>query len=58
MKKQATGIRRLLAVAGLIALPVFAWGCGQTAPTGVDVGSIQQQQAGQVPADTQPPIWH
>ncbi len=56
MKSQASKVRRLIIAASVLAISVFAWGCGQTAPTGVDTNSIQQdQQVGT--QSTQVPDW-
>jgi hypothetical protein len=56
MKKQAYKARRLVIAASVLALSAFAWGCSQTAPTGVDTNSIQQDQ--QVSTqNTQLPGW-
>ncbi len=44
MRNSSNHIRRIVAAAALVALSAFAWGCGQTAPTGPDMNSIQQDQ--------------
>ncbi len=57
MKSQATKVRRLVIAASVLAISVFAWGCGQTAPTGVDTNSIQQDQQQVGTQNTQLPGW-
>ena len=42
--KQGWTFRRLIVVIGILGLSVFAWGCGQTAPTAVDMNGIQTIQ--------------
>jgi len=56
MKSQAYKVRRLVIAASVLALSAFAWGCSQTAPTGVDTNSIQQDQQVSTQA-TQVPDW-
>lgn len=42
--KQRRNIRKLALVGAIVGIAVFAMGCGQTAPTGVDVQQLQQGQ--------------
>lgn len=42
--KQGWKFRRAIALIGVLSLSIFAWGCGQTAPTGVDLNDVQSIQ--------------
>lgn len=60
--KQGWKLRRLIAAIGLLSLSLVAWGCGQAAPTAVDLndGSAIQTQAqgADVTDGTEPGQWN
>ena len=60
--KQGWKLRRIIAVIGLFTLSLVAWGCGQAAPTAVDLNNVQSIQM-QGPGDgvtdgTEPGQWN